>query len=300
MRIFNRFQRLFQEATDATDAGSTGGDQQQQQQESQQQTPAYFNADGSLGENWHAGLGDEFSPHAATLGRFKSVGDLAKSYMHLRANGPAYPGENATTDDIARFRQLAQVPDTKEGYLSLKPESIPEGLEWSEEKAAGFYELAHKHHVPAPAVKAIIDFQLARLQEHQADEEARIAAEQKASEDALVAEWRGNFEANKSTVRHLTETLARSAGIDTEDPGIQQLANNPAFARMMLQVSKLTSEDTIRPPAGLGDLRSPQQRADAIMDGTDPEWGKKYMEGTTEERQAAYKVVNQLLSQAKK
>jgi hypothetical protein len=298
MPIFNRFQRLFQEATDATDAGSTGGDQQQQQQ-SQQQAPAYFNADGSLGENWHTGLGDEFAPHAPTLGRFKNVGDLARSYMHLRTNGPAYPGENSTAEDISRFRQLAQVPETKDGY-SYKPENLPEGLEWSEEKASGFFELAHKHHMPAPAVKAIVDYQLEREAARMQESEAAAAAALKANEDALVTEWRGDFEANKSTVRHLTETLARSAGVPTDDPAIAQLANTPAFAKMMMQVAKLTAEDTIRTPAGLGDLRSPQQRADAIIAGTDPEWGKKYTEGTTEERVAAYEFVKQLINQAKK
>lgn len=295
MRIFNRFQRLFQEVADTPADTGTGQDTSQQQK----QTPAYFNQDGSFGENWHAGLGDEFAPHAATLGRFKNVGDLAKSYMHLRANGPAYPGEGSTLEDIARFRQLAQVPETQEGY-AYKPENLPEGLEWSDEKASGFFELAHKHHMPAPAVKAIVDYQLEREAARMQEAEAAAATERKAAEDALVAEWRGDFEANKSTVRHLTETLARSAGVPTDDPAISQLANTPAFAKIMMQVSKLTAEDAIRTPAGFGDLRSPQQRADAIMDGTDPEWGKKYTEGTTEERAAAYQFVTQLIAQAKK
>jgi hypothetical protein len=289
MRFLNRFQRLFQEATDTTDAG---GDQQQQQQQ-QQAAPAYFNTDGSFGENWHAGLGDEFAPHAATLGRFKNVGDLAKSYVHLRSNGPAYPGENSTPDDITRFRALANVPETKEGYGLAKPENLPEGVEWSPEAADAFLEVAHKFHIPAPAVKALAEYQLANQAKAAQAFADQQAAERKASEDALIGEWRGDFEANKSTVRHLTETLARQAGVPTDDPAIAQLADTPAFAKIMLQVSKLTAEDTIRPPAGLGDLRSPQQRAEAIMAGTDPEFGKLYLEGDPR----AYAAVTQFLQQ---
>ena len=54
--------------------------------------PVHFNPDGTLGENWFTALGDEFAPSADALKPFKDVKSLAKSYLHFRKSGPAYPG----------------------------------------------------------------------------------------------------------------------------------------------------------------------------------------------------------------
>jgi len=66
-----------------------------------------------------------------------------------------------------------------------------------------------------------------------------------------------------------------------------------------VEFAKHTQEDRTRLPAGFGDIRSPQQKANAIMDGSDPVWGKKYTQGTAEEAQAAYNEVARLLAEAK-
>lgn len=257
--------------------------------------PVYFKPDGSFEKDWFLKLGDEFAPHHATLERFKSTADLAKSYIHLRTTGPAYPGPDSSPEDIARFRALAQVPESLDGYLAAKPAELPQGMDWNDEAFAKASEIAHKNHIPAPAWKAIVEFQTglaAEALQKAADEKA--ATLQK-SQDALIGEWRGNYETNKSIVRHLTERLAESAGIPNTDPAVAELASTPAFARIMLQVSKLTAEDSVRTPAGFGDLRTPQQRADEIMTGKDPQWGEKYQNG---DRQAM-QIVADLLEKAR-
>jgi len=256
--------------------------------------PVYFNADGSLGKDWHLGLGDEFAPYASQLATFKDVKGLAKSYVHLRASGPAYPTDASTPEEVSRFRQLAQVPESPDGYGLTPPENLPEGVVWDDAMSKSFAELAHKHHVPAGAVKAIADLQVQietdRAQKLQ-DTMKNIRQE---AENALVAEWRGNFEQNKSVVRHLAGRLAESAGIPADDPIFAEIVNVPAFAKIMLQVSKLTAEDAVRVPGGFGDLRSPQQRANEIMNGGDKEWGSKYQDGDKQ----AMALVSDLLKQA--
>ena len=64
----------------------------------------------------------------------------------------------------------------------------------------------------------------------------------------------------------------------------------------MLQVAKNTGEDGVRPPTGTGDLRSPEQQAQAIMDGTDPIHGDNYTnpEASPEKRMAAYNEIARL------
>ena len=261
-------------------------------------TPVYFNPDGTFADNWHAGLGDEFSPHAAQLATFKDVKGLAKSLIHFRANGPAYPGEGASAEDVTRYHALARVP--AEGTPTGYGVTLPEGASDLDKSVMDrVSKVAHASHMSAPAFQAVVAEYQAIQQEEQLKFEDAAKAQQKASQDALVAEWRGNFEANKSTVRHLSGTLAAQAGIDPASPELAAMLDNPAFARVMLEVSKLTKEDSIGTPAGLGDLRSAQQRADAIMDGTDPIWGAKYRSGNSEDQVNAYNEVKRLLGSAK-
>lgn len=259
--------------------------------------PVHFNPDGTLGEKWHTALGDEFSPHAAALAPFKDVKSLAKSYLHFRSTGPAYPGEAATPEDVTRYHALAQVP--AEGTPTAYGITLPDGASDLDKSVIDrLAKVAHSSHLSGPGFKAVVaEYQKIQQEEGQKLADAEVAA-QKAAEDALIGEWRGNFEANKSTVRHLAGTLAAQAGIDPSDPQFAAMVNTPAFSKMMLEVAKLTREDGIRAPAGMGDLRSPQQVADAIMDGSDPVWGKKYREGTQAEQLAAYDEVVRLMKQA--
>lgn len=270
-----------------TAAGGAGG------ANTASEPPPWMSSDGKFVENWHTNLGDEFSPHAAQLGTYKDIKGLAKSLIHFRANGPTYPTETSSPDDVTRFRTLAGVPET--GTSEAYGFTIPEA---ADEHARKGYELiakvAHENHLNGPGVAKLV----AAFEAHQASEIARMEADysqqQKAAQDALVASWRGDFEGNKSTVRHIAEKLAATAGIEYGDPSLQALADNPSFSRIMLEVSKLTQNDSIRTPAGMGDLRSHQQQADDILAGTCPIWGKKYQAGTKDEKLAAYREYGRL------
>lgn len=257
-----------------------------------------FNPDGTFAENWPTALGPEFADYVPQLSQFKDVKGLAKSYAHLRATGPQYPSEASTPEDVSRFHALAKVP--VEGTPTAYGLNIPENA--SEEGKAFYSELtkvAHENHLSGPGFAAVVaKFQELQGAEFQKAQDAR-AAEQKAAQDALIGEWRGDFEANKSIVRHRAGILAERAGIDPESPHFKALADNPDFARLMIQVAKTQSEDSTA-PGGFSDLRSPQERANAIMDGSDPQWGEKYTKGTDEQKREAYKVVSRLLGEARK
>lgn len=256
-----------------------------------------ISADGSLGAGWHAQLGDEFAPHAAQLSTFKNVAGLAKSYLHLRANGPVYPGEQSAPEDVARFHALAKVPleATPKGYGLAVPEGVSDAEKGIYDRIA---QVAHQHHVSGPGLAAVVaEYQKVQgeiLGEH----EGQLAARSRQAEDLLISRWGADFEPNKSTARHVISTLAGSAGIDLDDPYLGEMLDNPALALMALEFSRRTGEDPTRTPQGLSELRSPRQRAEAIMSGSDTTWGRQYTEGNTEEKQAAYQEVMRLLNLA--
>lgn len=288
-----RFQRLHNEA--AAEGGDQGGGAAAIA--TPPPAPVHFNPDGSFGETWTAALGDEFSPHADALKPFKDVKGLAKSYLHFRSTGPAYPGEGAQPEDVTRFRGLAQVPaeGTPTAYGITLPETASDLDKSVMDRLA---KVAHEGHLSAPGFQKVVsEYQKIQAEVAQAYEDEQAKAS-KAAQDELIGAWRGDFETNKSTVRHLATTLASAAGINPEDPAFASMVENPAFGKMMLEVSKLTKEDGIRTPAGMGDLRSPAQIADSIMDGSDPVWGQKYKDGTDDEKRAAYAEVSRLLNKS--
>jgi hypothetical protein len=254
-----------------------------------------FSPDGKLGKGWWNQLGDEFAPHAGRAATFKDVGGLFKSYVHALASKPSLPGESASDDDVAAWRTIAGVPETPEDYGLTAPDEMPEDLEFNEAAVARVAAVAHKHHVSAAAMKALLNEQVAIAGERAAEYREMAEAQKRDAEDQLIREWKGDFEGNKSTVRHLASRLAESAGIP-DGPELQSLANNPTFARMLLQASKLFGEDKTRTPLGYGDLRSDRQRADAIMSGQDAQWGDRYKRG----EMAALELVSDLLRKAER
>jgi hypothetical protein len=286
--------KLFQEHSEPAEGGGGGAGVVVDHREVSASTgESAFSADGKLGKNWWAKLGDEFAPHAARAATFKDVGGLFKSYIHSLASKPSLPGENASEDDVAAWRTIAGVPTDPKDYGLTAPEEMPQDLEFNEAAVARVAAVAHKHHVSATAMKALLNEQIAIAGERAAEYREMAEAQKRDAEDQLIREWKGDFEANKSTVRHLAGRLAESAGIQ-DGPELQQLANNPAFARMLLQASKLFGEDSTRSPLGYGDMRSSQQRADAIMSGKDAQWSDRYKRG----EMAALELVSDLLRKA--
>lgn len=235
-----------------------------------------------LPENWFLAGGDAFAAEAETLGRFKSVTDLAKSYVHLRKHGPAFPTETSTPEDIERFRTLAQVPPSPEQYGIQPPQELPPGLAWDQSTVDSFAKIAHQHHVPAPAFRALVDAftqseaaKVQAAQEAQQQQEAQIRAQlmKELGPDQL------NYDRAAGKINHTVAVLADKANIDPADPGLEAIKSNPAMIKILHQISKMMGDDPTITPPGYGDLRSDRDRADDIMKGRDPEWSELYRQG---------------------
>ena len=258
-----------------------------------------FTEDGKLGKDWFLKLGDQFAPHAADLGKITDIRTLLTERDYFRKNGVEYPAADAQPQTVDRFRKIAGVPDTADGYgLTAEKMQLPAGMEFDSELANAVMAAAHKTHTPPAALQAIVGEFNTLLAKRTADAVAAEAQAKQAAQDALVAEWRGDFTMNSSTARHMANKLGESAGLPVDSPEVSALANTPAFAKMMLAVSKMFSEDGVTAPAGFGDMRAPADRIAAIESGTDPQWGQKYTKGTTQERQEAYEYVKSLREKA--
>jgi hypothetical protein len=261
--------------------------------------PPAISPDGKLGENWHLALGDEFATKAADLSKYTDIRDLIHQYHYFQTNGASYPTDPNDARGIERFRKIAGVPESPDGYgLTAETMKLPEGMEFDTELASAVAAAAHAAHAPPAAVAAIAGvFNDVIAKRHTAAiEEAKQA--RAASLDALVKEWGGNYETNASIVRHTASVFAEKSGIAPDDPAFASLLDNPAFARVMLNVSKLSAEDPTRAPAGFGDLRSPAQKIKDIREGRDPEWSAKMNSRDENQRLEAYEHIRRLEEQA--
>jgi hypothetical protein len=204
---------------------------------------------------------------------------------------------------VDRFRKIAGVPEDPAGY-GLNPEAmkLPEGMAFDTELANGIAEAAHKFHTPPAALQAVVGVFNDILAKRTADAAHEAAKTQAAAKDALVAEWRSDFNNNASTVRHITSKLAEQAGILPDDPAIAEfiadVSAKPGLAKLMLQVSKLTSEDRITTPNGFGSMRSPAQQLADIKAGKDETWSPLFNSKNEADRLKAYEFMKSLRDKA--
>lgn len=252
-------------------------------------TAALIGADGKLGENWFLGLGDEFSAHAKDLSKHKDIRSIITELQYNRKNGVEYPSGNSTEATVSRWKSVAGVPETAEGYNL----AAPEGSEADSELISIVSAAALKSHAPPQIVEAIAaaynEVMVKRSEENRKEAEKQFAEAQ----DSLVKSWGSDFENNASTARYMTKKLAESAGI-TDTQQLDAMLALPDFSRLMVQIAKNNREDSITHPTGYGDLRSPADRIEAIRSGKDPVWGEKWKSGDVD----AYNFVAKLRQEA--
>jgi hypothetical protein len=217
-----------------------------------------------------------------TLAKYRSVPELGKAYhslqklMGAKANAITPLNEKSTPEEVAAYRKVMGVPDKPEDY-KLKPADLPEGLEWSSAIESKYAEIAHKHHIPAAAMRELANTQMVIDQQRMQEALASAKGNLDAGVAALKDEWKGNYGKNiEMGVR-----VAKTVGLDVNSPGL----TDPNVVRALVRMGQMLSEDKIvsgefSPTANPGKARS-----DSIIKGNDPallHLHKRYVDGDPE------------------
>lgn len=113
-------------------------------------------------------LGEEYAENKS-LEKFKSVQDLAKSYVELekQVGKPkvGVPDENSTDEQRAEFYKSLGVPDDAAGYEFKRPEALPEGVPYDEAHASKWADIFKEHNIPAEAANALRDASIKEMLE---------------------------------------------------------------------------------------------------------------------------------------
>ena len=155
-------------------------------------------------EDWRAKVAGEDEKLLKRLDRFKSPGDIVKSWRALEqkvSSGEvvAKLPKDASEEQVAEYRKANGIPEKSEGYLDALSSGVVIG---EDDKAlvGSFLESAHAQNASPEVVSAAIDWYYG-LQEEQAATMAQADRERKqAAEDELRAEWGGEYRANINSV----------------------------------------------------------------------------------------------------
>lgn len=198
----------------------------------------WFKDDGSFADDWTGKLTGKHKDSPA-LKAIRSPHDLADAYVETKGmvgRKLEAPGADATPEQVAAWRKTVGAPEKPEGYFGDGKKSFrPDGLAddaWSAETETQFLAIAHKHHLPAAAVKEMMEFYggtvAAGLKQNMAASEAMLQAEGA----KLKQEWGAAFNQNLADAAR----MAKLAGLDpATDPIFTSATAVQAFARLAKQ-----------------------------------------------------------------
>jgi hypothetical protein len=125
---------------------------------------------------------------------------IIKSYIEaqkkIAQKGVLLPGENATDEDKNAFYKVLGRPDTPEGYGFAKPENLPVGVNYDEDRAKWFADLAHKAGLSGSQAKLLFDeYNQNVFQETEVQQKALKEFTDNTVKE-LKTEWGSKFEKN--------------------------------------------------------------------------------------------------------
>lgn len=188
--------------------------------------------------------------------------------------GVLYPVAGASDEDVSAFRKAAGVPDSADAY-QLKPEKLPDGLEWNDDQVKPYAEIFHKHHVPQAAAAELI----AKHLESQAAAAAagndaygqKVSQFVQASEQTFQKEWGEQYDTRLEANRAYVSSRFEPA--ELADPVLQAALSHPKIVRVIDEARRALRE---APLPGVGaevtaGSHSPRQQAVEIMR-ANPNW----------------------------
>lgn len=249
--------------------------------------PAHFfgehvQKDGQFQEGWTQGLqtaGFERLANKAALA--KDEGSLLRSLdealgMVGKKAGIAYPKAGASDVEVAAFRADAGVPMTAAEY-GLRPEKLPDGVEWDDASMQGYAEIFHQGHVPKDVAQALVAKHLEQVaaQGQQATQQfsQKISGYAEKSEQTFKTEWGVDYEQRLESNRAFVASRFQEA--DLSDPVLQAALSHPGIVRMIDEARRGLREAPL-PGVGAemgGGSHSPRQQAVAIQQ-ANPNWEK--------------------------
>lgn len=198
--------------------------------------------------------------------------DVAQRALGRKAQSVIPPTDKSTPEEIAEYRKALGVPDSPEGY-KLKPDNLPEGVQFDEATAKRAAELAHKHHIPASAMQDFMKFDMERAAMMQQAAAGMIEAQLEAGREELQRVYGDKF----GEKIELARRAAVTAGVDPASHGFV----DPQVVKAIVNLAEKLSDDRLVAGDQTG-ISSTRARARDIMTNQGNPLYARYQEGDPE------------------
>lgn len=201
----------------------------------------------STAESYRDGIKD---PKArAFFDRYSTIDAAANALLEkeqMLSRRVAVPGEDASEEDMARFRKAMGVPESIEEYdvTSMKPEAYTDE-EWSSEVVQSVLSpvvaAAHAAGVNQSGLKAVVDAYMGVSAANAAEQARQDASWAEAAEEQLRTDWGSDYKGNMMAAEKAIASIPGIENLVLKDGS--QLGNNPLFIRIAADLGRLRGSD---------------------------------------------------------
>ncbi len=189
------------------------------------------------------------------------VKSLATSYLNLeKAFQGKIPGEKATDEERAAFWNPLGRPETAEGYEIKKPENLPEGVEWSEDRLNLARAFAHKAGYTQSQFEAAVNFDTQEKINAVADSETALKTTIAENVATLKKQWGAGYDEQIKAAALTTQTFAPEGLWEKMEAA--GLTSDPLIIELMASVGQGIQEGKRIKGEGSADLTLTPEEAD--------------------------------------
>ena len=208
------------------------------------------------GAAWSSSVPENLRDNEAFKGIEKSS-DAWQQFVDMKGrmeSSVQIPGENATDEDRAAFYTKLGRPETADKYTITKPDTLPEGVQYSEDTEAIFKTAFHEVGLSDQAAQKLWGkYHEVVAQGYETQQKAEQAAHEAAINE-LKNDWTGdNFKVNTEIAHRAftgifkDETKQEEAKKFIEETKINglPLGDHPMFLKMFHKIGSVIGDDTI-------------------------------------------------------
>lgn len=179
------------------------------------------------------------------ISKYKNLDELAKAHLEtvklIGRKGVILPTEKSTPQEKDAYFKAIGRPDKAEEYKATLPEGLHEKIVASPEGMAAFQSAAHKLGLTQSQFDGLNQWYLKTISDGLTKQDGMFEEQKKTAETRLRNEWGQEFNQNIS----LAKRVALKFGGKDAVEALGDLGNNPAALRLLANVGKKLSEDSI-------------------------------------------------------
>ncbi len=219
--------------------------------------------------HWRDSIEDE--DLKKTADRFDSPAALVKALTDTRkeiSTRLKVPGEDASDEDVSKFRKALGVPESVDGY-EFKP---PEDYEWTDQDQA-LYDMAapiaHEFSVPQKAFEGFVGKWLDMVSQAKLELKKSLDQGLEDGTAALKKEWGSDYEGNLNLGARAAKAIGgeefQAFLAETKIEGAGLICDHPAVNKFLATVGRRADEGDVFLGPAPDEQSSIQSRIDAIL-----------------------------------